>query len=361
MTNALKAASAIAAILVTSGLLGGCSEKQSPPEQIRPVLTVLLKPQGHDAVSVVGTIQPRYQTDYGFRMLGRMIARPVNVGDSVAKGQPLAAIDATAAELAVQSAQGALKTAQGRLLNATNTTNRQRILIQTGASTQAAVEAAEQSNAAAEADVARAEAELAKARDQLNYTKTNADYAGVITSVGAQVGQIVAPGQTVVTVARPDVREAVIDIAMETASRLELGMPLAVSLQIDPKVRANGRVREIGPQFDALTRLSRIRITLDSPPDTFRLGSTVTAYINVDPPQGFRLPETALFTQNDKKRVWIVDLGNKSVTSREVATLPNGDGTITVTSGLDVGMRVVVAGVHHLKENQKVRLEKDDV
>ena len=78
---------------------------------------------------------------------------------------------------------------------------------------------AEQSDAAARAAVVRARANLTKAREQLSYTKISADYAGVVTAIGAEVGQVVAPGQTVVTVARPDIREAVIDVADEIAAR----------------------------------------------------------------------------------------------------------------------------------------------
>lgn len=347
-------------VIATSFIVAGCGEKAAAPEPIRPVLSIVVSPPGTDTTGVVGTVQPRYQTDYGFRILGRLIARPVNVGDSVAKGQSLAAIDATPAELAVRSSQGALTTAQGALVNATGTVNRQRTLIETGANTQATLDAAEQSYAAAEAGVVRAQSDLAKAREQLGYTKRSADYAGVVASVGAQVGQIVAPGQTVVTVARPDVREAVIDVAVDLASRLQIGMPLTVTLQLDPRIHAEGKVREIGPQSDSLTRLSRVRVTLESPPDTFRLGSTITAYIPGNAQRGFRLPATAILTKDGKSSVWIVDPGTKSVATREVAVVANADGSVTVTSGIDAGMRVVTAGVHFLKEGQKVRFEKED-
>jgi len=49
--------------------------------------------------------------------------------------------------------------------------------------------------------VASAQANLTKAREQLGYAQLNSDFAGVVTAVGAQVGQVVSPGQKVVTVA----------------------------------------------------------------------------------------------------------------------------------------------------------------
>lgn len=346
-------------MIAACAILAGCGDKPAAPDPIRPVLSMVVVPRGAASISVVGTIQPRYQTDYGFRMLGRLIARRVNVGDTVEKGQPLAAVDATAAELAVRSTMGALTTAQGQLSNASGTAGRQRTLLETGATTQASLDSAEQSYAAAQAGVVRAQSDLAKAREQLGYTKLNAEYAGVVTAVGAQVGQIVSPGQTVVTVARPDVREAVIDVASDLAETLHTGMPLTVSLQLDPDSRAEGKLREIGPQSDTLTRLRRVRITLESAPETFRLGSTVTTFIPGKPVPGFRLPSSAILTRDGKSSVWVFDPATRSVATRNVEVISNDDGSVDVTSGIAAGDRVVTAGVHHLKEGQKVRLEQE--
>jgi RND family efflux transporter MFP subunit len=304
-------------------------------------------------------VQPQFKTDYGFRMLGRLIARPVNIGETVEKGQALAAVDPFAAELAVRSALAELSTAQGQLANASGIAERQRTLIETGATTKATLDSAEQSNAAAQAAVIRAQSNLTKAREQLGYAKIMAEYSGVVTAVGVQVGQIVAPGQTVVTIARPDLREAVIDVADDLASALQIGMPLAVTLQLDPRVRADGKVREIAPQADSVTRTRRVRITLDAPPETFRLGSTITTLIPGKSARGFLLPATAILATDGKSSVWLVDPATNSVTRREVLLVANNDGSVDVTSGIEAGARVVTAGVHHLREGQKVRLEQE--
>ena len=187
----------------------------------------------------------------------------------------------------------------------------------------------------------------------------NAEYGGVVTAVSVQVGQIVNPGQTVVTVARPDIREAVIDVSEDLVGALRIGMPLTVTLQLDPRNRASGKVREIAPQADQVTRARTIRITLESPPETFRLGSTITALIPGRRARGFRLPATAILTRDGKSSVWLVDPATRSVALREVQVTPNDDGSVNVTSGIEAGTRVVTAGVHHLKEGQKVRLEQE--
>jgi RND family efflux transporter MFP subunit len=357
----MGAIAAIAAIMAIAAfaVLAASQEKAMAPEPIRPVLSMIVAPMETTNVTVVGTVQPQFKTDFGFRMLGRLIARPVNIGETVEKGQALAAVDPLAAELAVRSSLAELSTAQGRLANASGTAERQRTLIETGATNKATLESAEQSNAAAQAAVVRAQANLTKAREQLGYARISADYAGVVTAVGAEVGQIVAPGQTVVTVARPDIREAVIDVADQLAGALRIGMQLGVTLQLDPGIRAEGKVREIAPQSDAVTRSRRVRITLEAPPDAFRLGTTVTTVIPGGPVRGFRLPATAILTKDGKSSVWLVDPATRSVTLRDVQLAPNTDGSVDVTGGIEAGARIATAGIHHLKEGQKVRIEQE--
>src|SRR4029077_11303616 len=86
---------------------------------------------------------------------------------------------------------------------------------------------AEQIRAGAQASTARARANLAKAIEQLGYAQVKADFAGVVTAVGAEVGQVVSPGQGVVTVARLDAREAVVDLGPDFL------VPLTVRLEVN--------------------------------------------------------------------------------------------------------------------------------
>ncbi len=55
-------------------------------------------------VVLTGTVQPQVQSPFGFRVMGRMIARPVKAGDRVEAGQLLAAADPLSLEMASRSA-----------------------------------------------------------------------------------------------------------------------------------------------------------------------------------------------------------------------------------------------------------------
>jgi membrane fusion protein, multidrug efflux system len=323
------------------------------------VISTIVSSSQTKNVIVVGTVQPQIKTDFSFRILGRLIARPVNVGDTVSKGDTLAAIDPAALELAVRLAAAELSNGMARSATASGTEYRQRTLLQTGATTKATFETSEQVLDAAQSTVVGAQTNLTKAREQLGYALLKADFDGVVTAIGAEIGQVVTPGQAVVTIARPDIREAVIDIADDLAATLRIGLPFVVTLQLDTSIHIEGKVREIAPQADAATRTRRVRITLDNPPETFRLGTTITTTIASGPVQGLLLPSSAILTKDGKTNVWLVDSSTSAVTSREVQCMPNGEGRVNVVGGLEAGSRVVTAGVNSLVEGQKVRIDQE--
>jgi RND family efflux transporter MFP subunit len=321
------------------------------------VLSTILQPAASGSTVAVGTVQPRYETNLGFRVLGRLIARPVNVRDLVAEGQTIAATDPTALELAVRSAKADLLKAQALLENAIGTEERKRILIKTDATTKQTLDDAEQVRAGAQASTARARANLTKAIEQLGYAQVKADFAGVVTAVSAEVGQVVS-GQSVVTVARPDVREAVVDIGADFPVPLTVGLPFTVSLQLLPAVQVQGQIREIAPQADQMTRMRRVRIALNDPPESFRLGSTITASLSNGHSSVLRVPESAVLKEGADTFVWVIDAPTSTVSLHKV-DVTEDEGGIRVTGGLAVGARIVTAGIHSLKQGQQVRIEQD--
>jgi membrane fusion protein, multidrug efflux system len=347
----------IASTIASALALAGCKQEAKTPEPVRPVLSTVIEPAASGSTVAVGTVQPRYETNLGFRVLGRLIARPVNVGDLVTEGQTIAAIDPTALELAVQSAKADLSKAEALLENAIGTEERKRVLIKTDATTRQMVDDAEQVRAGAQASTARARAKLAKAIEQLGYAQVKADFAGVVTAVSAEVGQVVSPGQSVVTVARPDVREAVVDIGADFPVPLTVGLPFTVSLQLLPAVQVQGQIREIAPQADSVTRMRRVRIALNDPPESFRLGSTITAR----PSKAYsrlRVPVSAVLKKGDETFVWVVDEPTSTVSLHKV-DLSEDEGGIRVTGGLTAGTRIVTAGIHSLEQGQQVRIQEE--
>lgn len=347
-----------AAIIASALATSGCKQEARLPEPVRPVLSTVLEPTPLGGTAAVGTIEPQFKTELSFRTLGRLITRPVNVGDLVAEGQVVGSIDATTLEFAVRSARAEVSRAEAQLANASATEERQRILIARDATTRAVLDSAEQGRASADAAFARGQANLTKATEQLGYAQLKADFAGVVTAAGAEVGQVVTPGQSVLTIARPDIREAVVDLGADFPVELTPGLPFTVSLPFLPDTQVQGKLREIAPLADSVTRTRRVRIALDNPPSTFRLGATVTARLSDAQSSVLRVPASSVVAKDDGNFVWVVDPATSTVSLQKVDGSPDQE-DFRVTGGLAAGARVVTAGIHSLKQGQKVRIEQE--
>ncbi|KQO61995.1 RND transporter [Methylobacterium sp. Leaf87] len=339
-------------------VLGGCKpEQEAGPAPVRPVLTTTAKSVATEVFGpFAGVVAPRYQSEIGFQIAGRMVARDVTVGDVVKKGQRLAALDPVVPRFALTRAEADLADAEAQAENAGATENRRRKLLAGGNVTQAQLDSAVASRDTAQARLAQAQSSLQKARDQIGYTELHADFDGVVTVRSAEVGQVLSAGQAVLTLARPEEREAVVDIPEDLVGAMPKDAVFTVALQSAPDVTATAKVRETAPFADRVTRTRRIRMTLLAPSPAFRLGSTLTVSLSRNVAPRFVLPATALLNTDGQDSVWLVDASGKAVTRRPVTVTGRNGSRATVTQGLAAGDRVVVAGIHSLSEGQAVRL-----
>lgn len=346
----------IALVSASTLALAACKPApQADAPALRPVLSVVASKAVERQASFVGTVQPRYQTDRGFQVLGRIIARYVEVGDVVAQGQRLAEIEPLTYQLAIQSSEAGLMRAKSEFTRASGARERTATLVASQASPQSDLDAADRSLETAAAAVRQAEAAIVKAKENLQYTAMTADVAGVVTGVYANVGQTVSPGTRVMSIARVGMKEAVVDLPESDVRSLQAGSAFDVWLQADPLVKSAGTVREIAPQADAATRTRRVHVTLDRPDDAFRLGAVITAAPRVAAESSeLQIPDSALLERDGATSVWIVDPGTRRVRAVPVR-IGSRDGRIVgIAGGLDAGARVVTAGVHHLKDGQLV-------
>ncbi|WGD29179.1 efflux RND transporter periplasmic adaptor subunit [Ancylobacter sp. WKF20] len=350
-----------AALIGALAVLAGCDSP--PPAQetaVRPVKSMVVKTEAFTGAGYAGTVQPRVETDLAFRTLGRIIARDVDTGDLVTKGQLIGELDPLALKMAVTSAEADLRNAQATLENATVNEQRKKTLAATNAGSAADFDLAEQELKTAQANQAQTQASLDKAREQLGYAKLLAEFDGIVTATSAEVGQVVTAGQAVVRVARLADRDVVIDVSEARHGALKLGQPWTIALQLDPSVKAHGVLREIAPQADSNTRSYRVKIALDTPPDAFRFGSVVTAWPDEAASAGISVPARAVLTQDGATYVWVVDRTSQSVERRPVQLQPEAaTGNFRVLTGLTDGDEVVLAGVHQLADGQKIRLSQE--
>ena len=294
-------------LAAVAGLTACHRRAAAPAPPIRPVLSIIVAPEAAGGAAFAGTVDARYESILGFRVLGRMIARDVNVGDNVKQGARLAALDPTPFQLALRNAEADLARADAHLQEAKSNAARQRQLFQRGVNAKAEFEAAQHEFESAEASQEAAQANVRIAQEKLGYTELRAEFDGVVTATKAEVGQVVQPGQEVVHVVRPEEREAVVDVPDNIAANLRPGIGFIVTSEAEPATRVKGLVREIAPQADLATRTRRVKITLVDPPLSFRLGTIVKAVAGMDAGAEIELPSSALLERDGKTFVWVVD------------------------------------------------------
>ncbi len=342
-------------------LLAGCGKEQSKAPEVRPVRTMtVVSEQAAGTVEFSGDVRPRIESRLGFRVPGKIIARLVDVGATVRKGQVLARLDPTDLALAQQSAQAQLQAAKTDRDLAAADLKRFSELFAKGF-----ISAAEQQRHQANYDAAQARYDQAAAgyRNQSNqaaYATLEADADGVVTGVDAEVGQVVSAGQPVVRVAQTAEKEVVVGIPEDQVDTLRKSPDVRIELWADPSRSLPGKVREIAPAADPVTRTYTVKITVPNPPPDLKLGMTAVATF-VRPGggadsggMGVRVPITALLQEQGKNVVWLYDAASQTVKPVPVTVSAPRDNVLLVTGGLSPGQTIVTAGVHLLKAGQRV-------
>jgi membrane fusion protein, multidrug efflux system len=351
--------SIVAAVLIAT-TVAGCDEPAPATAEARPVRTVTVEHQAEgETVSLTGQIRAKDQVGLAFRLDGRMIERPVNVGDVVSAGQVVARLDPQNQQNALRSAQADLTAAEAVLTQVRLTFGRQQKLLADGWTSRARFDDAQQALVTAQAQVDSAQAHLRIAQDQLSYTELSADAPGAVTAVGAEPGEVVRAGQMVVQLARQGGRDAVFDVPEELIRTGPRDPVVEIVLTDDPQVKATGRVREVAPQADPTTRTFQVKVGIIDPPEAMRLGSTITGSIRLSAPAGVEVPASVLTEASGRPAVWVVDPQSQTVSLRNVDVLRYDPATVIVSQGLETGEIVVTAGVQTLRPGQQVRLLGD--
>jgi RND family efflux transporter MFP subunit len=344
--------------LTLPALLAGCSrEEEKPAPESRPVRA--LKVERRDTgvpVTLTGRIAAEDEVSLAFRISGRMVKMDVNVGDRVSPGQVIAQLDPVNEQNALRAAQANLTAAQGQLTQARNHFERQDTLLKQGWTTRVNHDQAVQALQTAESQTEAAEAQLKTAQDMVRFTELKADAPGVVTEIGPRAGTVVQVGQMIARVARQDGRDAVFDVPAQLIRAAPADPLVTVSLSDDPKVTAQGRVREVAPQANPVTRTFEVKVGLTNPPEAMRLGATVVGRMELSAVSVFEIPASALTRSNQQPSVWIVDPKQNTVSLRHVDVVRYDQNQVSVGYGLENGDIVVTAGVQALHPGQEVRL-----
>ena len=345
-----------------AAMLAGCAgEAKVAQEIVRPVKVAMVGAAGSGrTLTYSGVVRPRIESAIGFRVGGKIVQRLVNVGDRVEVGEVIARLDENDLQLAENSAKAAVASARSRRDVARDNFERGKALLPQAVISQQVQDTRRNELDAAASALDSAEAQLRLATNSVEYATLKADKAGIVTSVMGEPGQVVSAGQIIITLAQAGETEIAVAVPEQDSGHLAIGQPAKITLWAGPRVSTLGRIREIAGQADPASRTYAIRISIPQPPPIMRLGMTATVTLRIDDEAAALVVPVAALTESDGSSVvFVVEPANKTVRKTPITVAGTAEDGVRITSGLNPGDLVVIAGAQFLRDGMRVRLPNE--
>lgn len=305
--------------------------------------------------SYAGEVRGRYETSLAFQVGGKIIKRNVELGSVVQPGEILMEIDGKDIVQTVNVSAAQVASAESQLNLAATNLERYRILCEQGAISRAQLDQYQNAYEVSLAAVRQTTAQYRQGSNQLGYSTLVADRAGVISSLTAEAGQVVSAGQVVLTLVQDGEQEIQINIPESRIDEIRNAQQVSIGFWALPEVTVRGKIREISPVADKVSRTYAVRVSLINPPASVKLGMTANVVIgNSTNQQAVYIPLTSMYQTGSVPNVWIIKDGVVSLRPVKVGVF--GDGKIQILEGLQDGDVIVTGGVQKLREGEKVRI-----
>ncbi|MCG5501497.1 efflux RND transporter periplasmic adaptor subunit [Ectothiorhodospira lacustris] len=348
-------------------LLSACGGPPEPePEpRARPVMAVALEsPTGLAARSFSARAEAAERTGLAFRVSGQVVSVRADLGDYVLAGTELARLDDRDYRLKVRELEGQLAAAEGQLAEARANFERGRTLVADGTISRADFDRLQAGFRQARGQRDALTEGLATARAALEDTVLRSPFNAHVAVRAIEPFEQVSPQRVVFVLDRLDVIE------------LRVGMPETLVVHRERLTSVDvhfaaldrdypGRLKAIGVDVDEDTQTYPVRIAVANPDRQILPGMTARVDFRAGLPEGriadhFLVPLTAVLEHQGEHHVWRLDEADERVHRVPVSLGPLEREGMRIKGDLQVGQRVVVAGVQHLEEGQWVRLLTED-
>ncbi|WP_189523843.1 MULTISPECIES: efflux RND transporter periplasmic adaptor subunit [unclassified Mesorhizobium] len=352
----------VAGLIVAALGLAGCSQEKKAEvlEVIRPVKVVEIgEAQTTRQLDYSGSVRARTEMNLGFRIAGKVTERLVDIGQHVNAGDVLARVDPSDYELSVKSAKASVDAAERQVETVDLARKRAEQLYAKNFAPKSQLDQAvlTYDQAVATRDAARST--LAQAQNQVRYTDLKASEDGIVTTISADIGQVVGAGTPVMTVAVDGEKEVLIAVPEMDIAGFKPGKEVKASFWSDDALVLDGKVREVAGSADPQSRTFAVRVSLPNDPRVL-LGMTANVEATVgSKAQLVSIPLTAMTEKDGKQIVWTVDRASETVHPRPIRVANFTADGVSVAEGLKQGDVVVAAGTQFMTENLKVKLSGD--
>jgi RND family efflux transporter MFP subunit len=345
------------ALTLALWLMPGCSEEAPPaPEVARPVKMIEVGQGSVEGREYPGRIRAVQYSEMAFEVAGRIVEFSVKEGERVEQGQALVRLDPRDYEAKLQAATAKLE-------HSATQRDRARILYEKRVKPKAEYDLAQRFYDVQVADVAIA-------KKAVEDTVLRAPFTGVMARKLVSDFENVQAKQSVLIVQDDSSLEVKVSVPeRDLTGRQDGPRDLGeISRRIRPRVVLSSlpgrefpaRLTELAEVADPTTRTFEATFAFARSEQTNVLGG-MTAKVLLDVPatqqaSGLAIPTASVVSDSgEKPYVWVVDPATMQVSRRTVALGPMSGSEVRIQSGLEAGERVVVSGVHQLREGATVR------
>jgi RND family efflux transporter MFP subunit len=356
------------------------SQKEAPAAEKTPGEIVLDETQRRNAGIVVdtasartlkttveagGKLAPDEQRTWRVGALtdGAVAEVRVNAGDTVRKGDPIAAIhshDVHDSRAAYRRAETELQRALAAEQHALRLRDRARRLFDLKAASREQVEVTENDYRTAQSQVANARTELQKTEHHLVHflgvpleggenVPIRAPASGLVTARRVTPGTVVSAGDEIATITDPSSIWMIAAVNEADLAHLRVGQNVRVKVRAWPDQPFTGKILRLGEQLDPDTRTLQVRVGLPNPGG--RLKPEMYATAEIETARGREalfIADTAVQEVSGQKVVFVQTAPGRFQT-RPVEAGRNQAGLVEITAGLKPGEHVVVKGAFALK------------
>jgi membrane fusion protein (multidrug efflux system) len=188
-------------------------------------------------------------------------------------------------------------------------------------------------------------------------SRIRAPFSGVVGQVGAEAGEILAPGHPVVRLVDMSSVEVSLSVSDRDVVALTEGASATVRLQAD-STTYTGEVTHISPVADRDTRAFEVRVTVDNSERKLFLGMIA----RVDVTQSLSdnvlvIPQDWVVTNLNGQGVFLESNGVALWRELELGDVVRDQ--VVVESGIQAGERVVVSGHRELRDGDSLLIARE--
>jgi RND family efflux transporter MFP subunit len=336
-----------AIVFILMWLMGAFADRQPPgePRQVLPQLAegtatvVVSKREVAVRETAIGTIHPVQRVKVGSRLLARITSLKVKkAGQHVVAGQELALLDDAALKAQHREAQAAYDSAEATRAQAEVELGRTRKLYEGKVESKQQLDQAATRLKTAESAVASAEQAVQHAVAVLDYATVRAPITGVVIDKQVEEGDLVSPGQVLVTIYDPTRMQLVARVRESLALALETGA--SVDVTIDALgLDCSGTIDQIVPEAEASARAFEVKVSGPCPPGVYS-GMFARLHVPIGTRQVLRVAPASIRRVGQLELVYVVIEGDR-VLRRLVQTGARSEEGVEVLAGLQEGERIL--------------------